>query len=138
MKILFIHTGKFHCKPIFNKKATKHKLPKDINLSLIKNDAVIAFVCMEEGDDKSKLDKFEKECIKIINNLGVKNLIIFPFAHLSSKLLDYEVAKSLYEKIVKNSQKLKEVKVDCIPYGYDKSFEMEVKGHSYNVMWRDL
>lgn len=137
MKVLFTHTNKFDCQTLFNRKAVKLNLPNELNSHQIEN-AIVAFVCLEKGDDESKLSNFKNECMKILETLGVKNLVLFPFAHLSNNLLKFGLAKNLFDKMTNIMQLINNINIQTIPYGYDKSFDLSVKGHSYNVMWREL
>lgn len=56
------------------------------------------------------------------------NLLVYPYAHLSSNLADPDTAKSILNSIVEKSKNLFKT-VNRAPFGWTKSFNIKIKGH---------
>lgn len=89
------------------------------NNQAIKN-CLVVFTCFESGDDLKKVF----EAVKRINKLNQrrfkrKNLVIFPFVHLSSKVLQGDKALKFFTIF---SQKLKAdfEKLEMLPFDQKK------------------
>ena len=134
MKILTLHVDYIKFKPL--KKAIK--LIEEIAESQKKEtkveEALAVLTAVEKGDTDSKglVENIED----IANQINVKNIVLYPYAHLSSNLANPEVAVKILdeaEKILK-----KKFNVTKAPFGYYKEFELKVKGHPLSELSRDL
>ncbi|MBU2503476.1 MAG: threonine--tRNA ligase, partial [Nanoarchaeota archaeon] len=68
--------------------------------------------------------------------VGVKSVVIYPYAHLSSNLSSPDVASEVLEKA--ESALAKSFKVVRAPFGYYKEFELKVKGHPLSELSRSF
>jgi len=134
MKILTLHVDYIKFKPL--KKAIK--LIEEIAESQKKEtkveEALAVLTAVEKGDTDSKglVENIED----IANQINVKNIVLYPYAHLSSNLANPEVAVKILdeaEKILK-----KKFNVTKAPFGYYKEFELKVKGHPLSELSREL
>src|SRR3989344_2322700 len=55
--------------------------------------AILAFVCVERGDDKSCVDGMSDEIRKMSLDNGMKTVMLTPFAHLSNNLEESKPAR---------------------------------------------
>ena len=87
---------------------------------------VVAFIAVEEDDDSSVAIKAIKEIKETLNKIGCKRLLIYPYAHLSSKLASPSTALHILKEMEKNANGLE---VSRSPFGWTKSYKLQVKGH---------
>jgi len=142
MKALFLHCDYIKFKPL--KKALKNI--KDISEEERKEkkieEALAVFLAIEKNDGNKnvikELVKNVEEVSKQIK-LGVKakgNVVLYPYAHLSSNLASPELAVNTLleaEKALKNK-----FNVIRAPFGYYKEFEIKVKGHPLSELSREI
>ncbi len=91
------------------------------------DDAVVMFVSVERGDDKTIADAAVADVKKYMAQLKRKKLVVYPFAHLSSELSGPKEAMELIAYISESAAKDLEVKK--APFGWNKKFTISVKGH---------
>jgi len=89
---------------------------------------VVAFVAVEAGDDESVSQKAVGEIGKSLEGLGVRRILIYPYAHLSQDLADPRKALSVL-KSMEGQASQAGLDVHRAPFGWNKAFEMKVKGH---------
>jgi|TARA_Y100000031_G_scaffold122184_1_gene136955 threonyl-tRNA synthetase len=138
MKVLFLHVDYIKFKPL--KKALKkidNLSEKEKRGSEVK-DALAVLTAVEKSD--SNIDEVVKEFVKnikeISNSIKTKKIVLYPYAHLSSKLANPETAINVLEKTEKELKK--EFKVMKAPFGYYKEFELKVKGHPLAELSREI
>ena len=133
MKILTLYTDYIKFKPL--KKALK-KIPdlKDKKEKSVKN-ALVVLTAVEKGDSKVIVSKFVSEIKDIAKQVKTKNIVLYPYAHLSSNLGSPDMAS----EILKETEKaLKGFKVTRAPFGYYKEFELKCKGHPLSELSREI
>ena len=87
---------------------------------------VVAFVAVEEEDNSSVAKKAMNEIIDSMKKVGCNKLLIYPYAHLSSKLASPTTAFS----ILKQMESLRaDLEIFRAPFGWTKSYKIQVKGH---------
>lgn len=86
---------------------------------------VVAFIAVEEGDDGEIAKKAISEIKSGMQRVGCDKLLLYPYAHLSSKLASPSLALSL----LKEMESLADCEVSCAPFGWTKSYNIKVKGH---------
>lgn len=88
---------------------------------------VVAFVAIEEGDDSTVAKKAVIEIKESLQKIGCKKLLFYPYAHLSANLASPSTALSVLkemEELIKD-----EIQVSRSPFGWTKSYKLQVKGH---------
>ena len=65
-----------------------------------------------------------------------KNIVLYPYAHLSSNLASPEIAVKVLDESEKKLKK--DFKVLKAPFGYYKEFELKVKGHPLSELSREI
>ena len=133
MKILTLHTDYIKFKPL--KKALK-SIPdlKDKKEKSVKN-ALVVLTAVEKGDSNAIVSKYVSEIKDIAKQVKTKNIVLYPYAHLSSNLGSPDVASGILSEAEKA---LKGFKVTRAPFGYYKEFELKVKGHPLSELSRSI
>jgi len=89
-------------------------------------EVVVAFVAVEEEDDFAIAKKAIDEIKESMEKIGCKKLLLYPYAHLSSKLAAPTTALSVLKKMESLGSDLD---ISRAPFGWTKSYKIQVKGH---------
>ena len=89
-------------------------------------EVVVTFIAVEEGDDKSVAKKAMDQIKESMNKMGCKKLLLYPYAHLSSKLASPSSALHVLNEMENLASDLE---VSRAPFGWTKSYKLDVKGH---------
>jgi threonyl-tRNA synthetase len=89
-------------------------------------EVIVAFISVEEGDDKTVAQKAVIEIKESMTKIGCKKLLLYPYAHLSSKLASPNNALSVLKEMESSASDLE---VSRAPFGWTKSYKVDVKGH---------
>ena len=137
MKLLLIHSDYIEYE-VKNKAISN---PEEIKL---KNDrleeALTVFIAVEKIDEKSPNQTVidaSKEIEKTAEQLKVKNIMLYPYAHLSSNLGSPKIAKEILVELEYNL-KNKYYNVKRSPFGWYKAFKISCKGHPLSELSRDI
>ncbi len=99
---------------------------------------VVVFVAIEDGDDSSVAQNAISQIKLSMEKIGCRKLLLYPYAHLSSNLAKPSVAMTLLEEMESGAS---ELKVSHSPFGWTKSYKIQVKGHplaeSFKVVTKD-
>ena len=90
------------------------------------DEVVVAFIAVEEGDDSSVAKKAMNEITDSMKKVGCKKLLLYPYAHLSSKLASPTIALSILKQMGLLGTDLE---ISRAPFGWTKSYKIQVKGH---------
>src|SRR3989344_4283792 len=74
----------------------------------------------------------------ISHQVKSKNIVLYPYAHLSSDLASPEVAIEVLDRAEKELSRIKGFSVTKAPFGYYKEFELKVKGHPLSELSREI
>ena len=136
MKILLIHSDylEFEAKQ-------KTKIAEDTELLNGKmEECLTVFSAVEKEDEENPtavVRNVVDEVIKTADNLKVKNIVVYPYAHLSSNLSSPKVATEVLKQIEKKLKE-KEYSVMRAPFGWYKSFKISCKGHPLSELSRNI
>jgi len=129
LRVLFIHCDYFS---YTTTKPTKlANAAADAHRSYGVKDALVAFIAVEEGDEEDEgliISKAVEEFKVKARRLGVKNLVIYPFAHLSERLCRPERAQLIINRL-SEELRLQGFAVEEAPFGWEKAFSLTTKGH---------
>jgi threonyl-tRNA synthetase len=98
-------------------------------------DCLVVLTAIEKGDSKQSIPELINSIKKIATDVKTKNIVLYPYAHLSSNLGSPATAVKILNETAK---KLKGFKVIQAPFGYYKSFELKVKGHPLSELSREI
>ncbi|MDO8516571.1 MAG: threonine--tRNA ligase [Nanoarchaeota archaeon] len=140
MKILSLHCDYLKFKA--GKKAIKEpeelseKEKKEIEIK----EPLVIFTAVEktdESDPKKITELLVENVLDLMNKVGAKKIILYPYAHLSSNLSSPAIAL----EVLKNAEaelKKKKIDVSRAPFGYYKEFELKCKGHPLAELSREI
>jgi len=137
MRMLLIHADEFSYE-VKSKAIPEPEEPKSFK-AFVKN-ALVAFCTIEKNDEKNPeaiAFKAAENIIDVFNKVKAENIVIYPYAHLSSDLASKEVAIPILENI---ERKINEegFKVYRSPFGWYKSFNLNCKGHPLSELSRTI
>lgn len=103
-------------------------------------EALTAFTAVEKIDEKSPSQAVEQaadEISKTAEQLKVKNIMLYPYAHLSSNLASPKKAQEILVEI-EYELKQKNFNVKRSPFGWYKAFKISCKGHPLSELSREI
>jgi len=138
MRTLMIHSDYLRYKT-----RSKTKLAEDIEDEKRANgvdNALVVFTAVEKEDEENPdliVLKAVKEILSVQNKVNADNIVIYPYAHLSSSLSNPNVAtkilKGIEAELIDNNEAVLRV-----PFGWYKSFELSCKGHPLSELSRTI
>jgi threonyl-tRNA synthetase len=137
MKILLLHSDFIEWEP--KKKAIKQAEEIEKKVSNVK-DVLVVFSAVEktdEGKERIIIDKTSREIASVMREVRAKNVVVYPYVHLSTNPSSHSTALKVL-KGIENSLKRKKVKVYRAPFGYYKRFQISVKGHPLSELSREI
>ncbi len=135
MRILTLHCDYIRFKPL--KKAIKN--PEDLKTKeeIEVKDPLVVLTAVEQGDDSAVLQQTLDAIKKTAGEVKAKNIVLYPYAHLSSNLAKPETALE-YLVEAENAFKKEGFNVTRAPFGYYKEFELKVKGHPLSELSKEF
>jgi threonyl-tRNA synthetase len=104
------------------------------------DEALTVFIAVEKNDEKSPhqtvLDAIA-EIEKTAEQLKVRNIMVYPYAHLSADLGRPKIAQEILIEI-EYELKNKDYNVKRSPFGWYKAFKISCKGHPLSELSRDI
>lgn len=123
MRILQLHCDSIEYTPTKKEiKSAEEITPETKRLE----EVVVAFVAIEQGDDSSVAQNAISQIKNSMEKIGCKKLLLYPYAHLSSNLAAPSIALSLLKEMESSAS---ELEVSHSPFGWTKSYKVQVKGH---------
>lgn len=133
MKILQLHSDFIEYTPI----KKEIGLAEDARTEKTRvEDVLVLFTAVEDGDNDEVINKAVSELKVFSEKIAVRKILIYPFAHLSQNLAEPESALTILEKMEKEIRK-EGFEVSRAPFGWNKAFEIKVKGHPLAEMSRN-
>ena len=138
MRTLMIHSDYLRYKT-----RSKTKLAEDIEdekRAAGVDNALVVFTAVEKEDEENPeliIKKAVKEILAVQNKVNADNIVVYPYAHLSSSLSNPEVAQKILKGIEAELTDNNEA-VMRVPFGWYKSFELSCKGHPLSELSRTI
>lgn len=98
-------------------------------------ECLVVMIAVEKGDSLKSVPELAQSIKKIAADVKTENIVLYPYAHLSSNLGKPELA---VEVLGMAAKELSEFNVVSAPFGYYKSFELKVKGHPLSELSREI
>ena len=137
MKLLLIHSDFIEYE--VKEKAISH--PEETKMTKDRLDeALTVFIAVEKVDEKSPalaVEEATKEIIKTAESLKVKNIMLYPYAHLSSSLASAKAGKDILVQLEEEVKKYR-FTVKRSPFGWYKAFTISCKGHPLSELSREI
>jgi threonyl-tRNA synthetase len=123
MRILQLHCDYIEFTPIKKEiKSAEEIDPQSKHFDEI----VVAFIAVEDGDNSEVAKKAMNEISESMKKVGCNKLLLYPYAHLSSKLASPNTALSILKEMESKGDGLD---IQRAPFGWTKSYKLQVKGH---------
>lgn len=138
MKILSLHCDYIKFKPV--KPALKGAaLEKAEEKQTEVKEPLVIFTAIEKQDEANKdiLKLYLENILDLQDKTKAKNIVLYPYAHLSSSLSSPDFAKQLMVDAEKELKK-KKIEVHRAPFGFYKEFELKCKGHPLAELSRTI
>jgi threonyl-tRNA synthetase len=126
MRFLLLHADFIEYQPISKEIQTAEDISSKSSKKI--DEVIVALVAVEKDDDESLIDEVGDELKAYGQMIKCDNLLIYPYAHLSSDLADPSIAQSMLNSIEEKSRNLFQT-VNRAPFGWTKSFNIKIKGH---------
>ena len=137
MKLLLIHSDYIE----YEVKDKAIKNPEETKLKTDKlEEALTVFTAVEKVDEKSPSQAVKQavdEINKTAEQLKVKNIMLYPYAHLSSNLASPKKAQEILVEM-EYELKQKNYNVKRSPFGWYKAFKISCKGHPLSELSREI
>lgn len=137
MKLLLIHADFVEWEA--TKKAVR--VAEDVEKGKHRVDEVlVAFSAVEKPDEKNHVKVAEnavKEILSVRDQVKAKNVVVYPYAHLSSQLSSPSIAQKVLTRMEDLLGKAK-IPVKRAPFGWYKAFQLKAKGHPLAELSRDV
>ncbi len=134
MKIITLHCNYIRYKPLRKAFKNAEKL-KDKEEKEIKEPLVV-LIAVEKGDNDKTVSELVEAVKKTAGEVKAKNIVLYPYAHLSSNLASPDTA---LEHLVEAEHVLsKFFNVTRAPFGHYKTFELRVKGHPLSELSKEF
>jgi threonyl-tRNA synthetase len=98
-------------------------------------ECLVVLVAVEKSDTKEIVPELTESIKKIAADVKTENIVLYPYAHLSSNLGKPSTA---IEILNETASQLEGFSVAQAPFGYYKSFELKVKGHPLSELSREI
>ena len=138
MRILLIHSDYLN----YNVKNKTHVAEEieDAKKQGAFDESLVVFTAVEKDDENNPqgiVKNLVKEVIKTNDQVKAENIVLYPYAHLSSSLSSPKVAvqvlKDAEEALIGEGLNVKRV-----PFGWYKAFEISCKGHPLSELSRTI
>ena len=138
MRILLIHSDYLNYK-VKNKTAVAEDIDEAKKIGEF-DESLVAFISVEKDDENNPeaiVGNLVDEIIKTNKEVKAENIVLYPYAHLSSSLGSPKVAV----QILKDTEQIlldENLNVKRVPFGWYKSFEISCKGHPLSELSRTI
>ncbi|AUB60915.1 MAG: threonine--tRNA ligase [Methanobacterium sp.] len=138
MRILLIHSDhlKYQTK-------SKTRIAEEISDEKQKGqfeNALVVFTAVEKEDEANPaaiVENAVKEIMDVSGKVKAENIVIYPYAHLSSSLGAPDAAKNILSRM-ESELLTRDLPVSRVPFGWYKSFEVSCKGHPLSELSRSI
>ena len=138
MKILSLHCDYIKFKPLKKALKSPEELSEKRKKEIEVKEPLVIMIAVEKTDENNPnlITDVIKEIKDLAKKVNAKNIVLYPYAHLSPSLSKPNFALKTLEEVDKALNK--EFKIARAPFGYYKEFELKVKGHPLSELSRDI
>ncbi len=140
MKILSLHCDYIKFKPIKSAIKNPEELSKERKEEIQVKDPLVILTAVEKQDEENPniLAEYVNNITDITKQINAKNIVLYPYAHLSPSLSNPEFALKILEQAEHALSQNSPYKVTRAPFGYYKEFELKCKGHPLSELSRSI
>ncbi|MFH1100911.1 MAG: threonine--tRNA ligase [Methanobacteriota archaeon] len=105
------------------------------------DEALTVFIAVEKVDEQSPAQAVKEAAVEIVKTaeqLKVTNIMLYPYAHLSSNLSSAKAGKDILVELEKEVKKDTQFQVKRSPFGWYKAFKLSCKGHPLSELSREI
>lgn len=138
MRILFIHSDYLNYN-VKNKTPVAEEI-EDAKKQGAFDESLVVFTAVEKDDENNPqgiVKNLVKEVIKTNDQVKAENIVLYPYAHLSSSLSSPKVAVQVL-KDAEEALNAEGLNVKRVPFGWYKAFEISCKGHPLSELSRTI
>lgn len=96
---------------------------------------VVAMITVERGDTNDSTVRLVDDIQKMASDVGRRDIILLPFAHLSNKLANSELSLNILNNLQHSFSD--DFHVERSHFGSHKAFMLDVFGHAGNARFRE-
>lgn len=138
MRILLIHSDYLNYN-VKNKTPVAEEI-EDAKKQGAFDESLVVFTAVEKDDENNPqgiVKNLIKEVIKTNDQVKAENIVLYPYAHLSSSLSSPKVAVQVL-KDAEEALNAEGLNVKRVPFGWYKAFEISCKGHPLSELSRTI
>lgn len=138
MRILLIHSDYLNYN-VKNKTPVAEEI-EDTKKQGAFDESLVVFTAVEKDDENNPqgiVKNLVKEVIKTNDQVKAENIVLYPYAHLSSSLSSPKVAVQVL-KDAEEALNAEGLNVKRVPFGWYKAFEISCKGHPLSELSRTI
>ena len=138
MRILLIHSDYLNYN-VKNKTPVAEEIEDDKKQGAF-DESLVVFTAVEKDDENNPqgiVKNLVKEVIKTNDQVKAENIVLYPYAHLSSSLSSPKVAVQVL-KDAEEALNAEGLNVKRVPFGWYKAFEISCKGHPLSELSRTI
>lgn len=138
MRILLIHSDYLNYN-VKNKTPVAEEI-EDAKKQGAFDESLVVFTAVEKDDENNLqgiVKNLVKEVIKTNDQVKAENIVLYPYAHLSSSLSSPKVAVQVL-KDAEEALNAEGLNVKRVPFGWYKAFEISCKGHPLSELSRTI
>lgn len=138
MRILLIHSDYLNYN-VKNKTPVAEEI-EDAKKQGAFDESLVVFTAVEKDDENNPqgiVKNLVKEVIKTNDQVKAENIVLYPYAHLSSSLSSQKVAVQVL-KDAEEALNAEGLNVKRVPFGWYKAFEISCKGHPLSELSRTI
>lgn len=138
MRILLIHSDYLNYN-VKNKTPVAEEI-EDAKKQGAFDESLVVFTAVEKDDENNPqgiVKNLVKEVIKTNDQVKAENIVLYPYAHLSSSLSSPKVAVQVL-KYAEEALNAEGLNVKRVPFGWYKAFEISCKGHPLSELSRTI
>ena len=138
MKILALHVDYIKFKPLKKALRSITELSENDKKEKTVKESLVILTAVEKSDKNVNgvVNDLVENVKEIAKQVKAKNVVLYPYAHLSSNLASPDLAVKILDEAEKSLKK--NFTVVKAPFGYYKEFEMKVKGHPLSELSREI
>lgn len=138
MRILLIHSDYLNYN-VKNKTPVAEEI-EDAKKQGAFDESLVVFTAVEKDDENNPqgiVKNLVKEVIKTNDQVKAENIVLYPYAHLSSSLSSPKVAVQVLND-AEEALNAEGLNVKRVPFGWYKAFEISCKGHPLSELSRTI
>lgn len=138
MRILLIHSDYLNYN-VKNKTPVAEEI-EDAKKQGAFDESLVVFTAVEKDDENNPqgiVKNLVKEVIKTNDQVKAENIVLYPYAHLSSSLSSPKVAVQVL-KDAEEALNAEGLNIKRVPFGWYKAFEISCKGHPLSELSRTI